>query len=245
MEDRYIKQTMLGQVGKTGQAKLRKAHVIVIGAGGLGSPVLTYLAMAGVGHLTLADSDTVSLSNLNRQFLYDEDCLGASKTDSALERLYGLNSDIEIDSVDDILTEENARMILDGFDLVIGAVDSYEARYAINRAAVRLGIPYIDGGADGFSGRVMFSHPPKTPCLNCVFPQPDSGQSGNAKHAGILGTTSGMVGTIEANIALLWLLGQNNPAENKLLFYDGLKMSMDMIEIKRDGNCPVCKGGAA
>ena len=239
MVDRYSKQTMLSQVGREGQNKLARASVVVIGAGGLGTPVLTYLVAAGVGRVGLIDFDTVSLSNLNRQFLYDDVDVGRSKAETAKEKLRAMNGSIEIIAHEERLTDENAGALLHDYELVIGAVDSLHTRHVINKAAVAAHIPYIDGGVNGFCGCIMFSYPTQTPCLNCVFPSRDT----DKKPVGILGATAGVIGTLEANIALLWLLNQENPIENELLFYDGLAMSFDHIRITRDSNCRVCNGG--
>jgi len=238
MDDRYTAQTMLHQIGSDGQKKLASASVIIVGAGGLGSPALTYLVAAGVGRVGLIDPDTVSTSNLNRQFLYDESDISQSKAITAKKRLTALNSDIEIIAYEEYVTDDNAETLFAGYDLVLGAVDSYETRFVINRATVARGLPYIDGGVNGFNGCVMFSHPPHTPCLNCVFPNRETKKN----PIGVLGTTAGIVGTLQANLALLYLLGQSNPIANKLLLYDGLKMRTDLIDIKRNDLCPVCKG---
>jgi len=231
---------IIQQIGVEGQEKLNKASVLVVGAGGLGSPVLTYLAAAGVGCLGLVDSDTVALGNFNRQFLYNKNDIGRSKADSAKEKLINLNDEIEIKTYNEYLTDQNVENIFTGYDIILGAVDSFETRYAVNRACISLGMPYIDGGVNGFSGCVLFSNPPDTPCLNCVFPMAAAKKDPRSE-VGVLGTTAGVIGTIEANIALLWLLGLSNPVKNKLLMYDGLRMSIDHIEIKRDEECNVCR----
>jgi len=236
--ERYARQTLLRQIGPEGQEKLGRASVIVVGAGGLGSPALTYLAAAGVGRLGLVDSDTVTLDNLNRQFLHNSGDIGQPKSNSAKEKLIKLNNEIKIESYNVHLTGDNASSILSGYDIVLGAVDSFESRFVINQTCISLGIPYIDGGINGFSGCVLFSNPPDTPCLNCVFPEKTE-----KEHVGILGTTAGVIGTIEANIALLWLLGLPNPAKNILLMYDGLGMSLEHVMIKRNENCTVCRRG--
>lgn len=236
MDDRYARQILIPQIGSEGQKRLLQSSVFVVGTGGLGSPVLTYLAAAGIGRIGFIDSDTVALSNLNRQFLHNSSDIGRQKADSAGEKLSCLNSEIEIVPYNEHLTDKNAQSLFTGYDIIIGAVDSFETRFAINRACASLRLPYIDGGINGFSGCVMFSHPPDTPCLNCVFPE-----TADKKNAiGVLGTTAGVIGTIEANLALLWLLGMANPAQNKLILYDGISLSIDHIEIKRNEQCGVC-----
>jgi len=239
MNERYSRQILIPQIGREGQEKLTHSSVLVAGAGGLGSPALTYLAAAGVGRLGIVDSDIVALSNLNRQFLHNSGDIGRFKTDSAKEKLSGLNNEIEIKTYNERLTGKNAKDIFTGYDIVLGAVDSFETRFVINRACVSLNIPYIDGGINGFSGCVMFSNPPCTPCLSCIFP----GTQAKKETTGVLGSTAGIIGTIEANIALLCLLGLPNPAENRLLVYDGLLMGLDHVEIKRCDGCAVCNAG--
>ena len=239
MADRYTRQIQIRQIGAEGQQKLRSASALVVGAGGLGSPALTYLAAAGVGRLGVVDCDTVTLCNLNRQFLYNVNDIGKSKADSAKEKLFNLNNEIDIKTYNERLTGENAKEIFSGYDIILGAVDSFETRFVINKVCVFLGIPYIDGGVNGFSGNILFSNPPQTPCLNCIFPEPGE----KKEPAGIIGTTAGVIGTIEANIALLWLLGLPNPVKNKLLLYDGLQMTFEYKEIKRRESCHICSYG--
>ena len=239
MNERYSRQLLIPQIGLEGQEKLSRSSALVVGAGGLGSPALTYLAAAGVGRLGLADSDTVALSNLNRQFLHNTGDIGRFKTDSAQEKLFGLNNEIVINTYNERLIDKNAKDIFSGYDIILGAADSFETRFVINKMCVSLRVPYIDGGINGFSGCVIFSNPPRTPCLNCVFPE----TAAKKETVGVLGVTAGVVGTIEANIALLWLLGLPNPLEGKLLLYDGLLMGFDLVEIKRNEECSVCNTG--
>jgi adenylyltransferase/sulfurtransferase len=239
MDNRYTRQTLIQQIGAEGQEKLTRSSALVAGAGGLGSPILTYLAAAGVGRLGVADSDTVAVSNLNRQFLHNSGDIGRLKTDSAKEKLLNLNNEIEINTYNEHITDRNAKNIFAGYDIILGAVDSFETRFVINKACVSLRIPYIDGGIDGFSGCVLFSNPPHTPCLNCIFPQ----TAVKKETVGVIGVTAGIIGTIEANIALLYLLGLPNPIENKLLVYDGLRMTFDHIDVKQRESCHICSYG--
>ena len=226
----------MDKVGKEGQAKLQSAQVAVIGVGGLGSPVLTYLALAGVGRLALIDYDCVEMSNLNRQFLHGNKDIGVLKVDSAREKLMELNPQVEIIPLARKLTKENAKGLLMGYDLVMGALDSVETRFIVNEACVCLGIPYIDGGVKEFGGSVIFTNPPDTPCYNCVFPR----KVGAKEVVGVLGITAGIIGALEADVALIHLLGLPNPLENKLLVVDGLRLSMNLVDIVADEKCEIC-----
>ncbi|MCL2410147.1 MAG: HesA/MoeB/ThiF family protein [Treponema sp.] len=237
MDERYSRQILINQIGEAGQKKLSRSSVFVVGAGGLGSPVLTYLTVMGIGHLAFIDSDIAAESNLNRQFLHHTEDIGRKKTISALEKLNKLNNKIDIKAHNERLTDKNAQAFFNGYDIVIGAVDSFETRFVINKACVSLDIPYFDGGINGFSGIIMFSHPPNTPCLNCVFPK----KKKTNEPVGVFGATAGVIGTILANCSALWLLGVPNPVENRLIMYDGLNMKIDHIDIKRDENCEVCR----
>ena len=241
MEGRYSRQISIKEIGAEGQEKLSRSSVFVAGAGGLGSPILTYLAAAGIGRLGFIDYDTVDVSNLNRQFLHNTGDIGITKKESAEKKLRALNDKIEINSHNGRLTEDNAHKFFSGYDIVLGAVDSFETRFIINKACVSLSLPYIDGGINGFSGCIVFSNPPQTPCLNCIFPvTAQLTQHAKKETHGVLGTTAGVIGTIEANIALLYLLDLPNPVNNKILIYDGLTAVIDHIEIKKNDECSVC-----
>ena len=237
MSGRYERQITIDKIGEEGQARLACSSVAVIGAGGLGSPILTYLALAGVGKLTLVDYDVVEISNLNRQFLHGTGDIGRKKTISAKEKLSALNPQIEVRPLAVELTLENAEELLAGHDLVIGALDSLEARWIVNEACVNLGIPYIDGGVKEFGGRVMFFNPPQTPCFNCVFPPNER----ERKVVGVLGVTAGIIGGIQADVALIHLLRLPNPLLNKLLIFDGLRLTINLVDVVRDEKCEVCQ----
>ena len=238
MIERYERQISMDQIGSAGQEKLANSAIFVIGAGGLGSPALTYLAAAGVGCLGLMDGDRVAPGNLNRQFLHGESDINRAKARSAAEALGRRNSEIDIRAYETYLTEENAKTHLTGYDIILGAVDSFSVRSLINRTCLSLGVPYIDGGVSGFSGCVLYANPPESPCLNCIFPE----KSEEKEAVGVLGATAGVIGTAMANIALLVLLGLENPIRNKLFLYDGLRMRTDLIAIRRDEKCGVCGG---
>ena len=234
--ERYCRQIIIDKIGKEGQARLQAARVAVIGMGGLGSPILTYLAIAGVGKLTLIDYDCVEMSNLNRQFLHGTKDIGMLKVDSARDKLKGLNHQVEIIPLARKLTKENAKELLVSHDLVMGALDSMETRFIVNEACVSLEIPYIDGGVKEFGGSVIYTNPPETPCYNCVFPK----RIGTKETVGVLGATAGIIGALEADVALIHLLGLPNPLENKLLIVDGLRLSMNLVDIVADEKCEIC-----
>ena len=236
MCERYERQIIIDKIGEEGQARLACSSVAVIGAGGLGSPILTYLALAGVGKLTLVDWDVVDISNLNRQFLHDTNDIGRKKAISAEEKLKALNPKVEIHPLSVELTGDNAEELLSGHDLVMGALDSLDARLIVNETCTNLGIPYVDGGVKEFGGRVMFSNPPQTPCFNCVFPP----KVRKKKTVGVLGVTAGIIGGIQADVALIHLLQLPNPLGNKLLIFDGLRLTMNLVDVVKDENCEVC-----
>ena len=236
MRERYQRQMVIEQIGEKGQQKLADSSVAIIGTGGLGSPILTYLTLAGVGNLSIIDYDKVEQSNLNRQFLHGTKDINTPKVLSAKEKLNAINDEVKIHTHETKLTKENAHDLLKGHDLVIGALDSLETRFIVNETCINLNVPYIDGGVKEFGGYVIFTHPPKTPCFQCIFPQ----KKGKKESPGILGVTAGTIGTLEADIALLHLLGLPNPLENKLLIYDGLRLSIDLVAIKKDEKCNVC-----
>lgn len=231
------RETILPQNSAEDLKKLSHASVIAVGAGGLGSPALACLAAAGVGHLGIVDFDAVEPCNLNRQFLHHTCDIGRSKAESAKEKLLDLNKNIYITTYPERLTEMNAENLICKYDIVIGAVDSFETRHIINRACVTLGIPYIDGGVNGFNGYAVFTFPPEIPCLNCVFP----GVSGKKNMTGVPGFVAGIIGAMQANMAIIRLLGL--PVAGRLLLYDGLRSDFDRIEIRRNGDCTVCGNG--
>jgi adenylyltransferase/sulfurtransferase len=241
MSNRYARQIQIRQIGAEGQKKLSGASAVVLGAGGLGSAALAYLAMAGVGRIGLIDSDVVELSNINRQFLHSTNDIGRPKAASAMEKLAALNPEIEIIAQQELLTAKNAKEMLAGYDVAVGAVDSSEARHAINAACAILRIPFIDGGIAGLSGYAMFLYPPDTPCYRCIFPE--TAKARGKEPIGALGATAGVIGAIQANIAIQWLLGLPIQVKGKLIFYDGLSMSIEAIGVQRNEACVVCGVG--
>jgi adenylyltransferase/sulfurtransferase len=232
-EKKYIRQIML--FGDEGQEKLKKAKVFVAGAGGLGSPVSTYLAVAGIGTLIIADFDSVELSNLNRQFLHHEKDVGKEKIKSAKEKLLSSNPEIKVETIREKITDENAELVVPPCDLIIDALDNFDTRHVLNRLAVRRNIPLIHGAVSGYRGQATTIIPGKTPCLCCIFPT-----SFKKEVFPIIGTTPGIIGSIQANEAIKYLTGQGKLLENRLLLWDGFSCSFSELKINKTENCPVC-----
>jgi molybdopterin/thiamine biosynthesis adenylyltransferase len=231
--EKYKRQILL--FGEEGQEKLKNARVFIAGAGGLGSPVSTYLAIAGIGKIILADFDSVELSNLNRQFLHHEKDLGRNKVESAKEKLLSMNPEIEVEVIREKLSDANAEEMIPSCDLLVDALDNFEARYILNRLAVERGIPLVHGAVSGYDGQVTTILPGKTPCLYCIFPR-----SSKKETFPVLGTTPGIIGAIQANEVIKFLTGQGKLLENRLLFWNGLSASFSEIKLAKLNNCPVC-----
>ena len=231
--EKYIRQIML--FGEEEQEKLQKAKVLVAGAGGLGSPISTYLAIAGIGKIILADFDSVELSNLNRQFLHHEKDIGREKLKSAEEKLLSLNPEIKVETIREKITDENADSVVPPCDVIIDALDNFDTRHVLNRLAVERNIPLIHGAVSGYRGQVTTIIPGKTPCLCCIFPA-----SFKKEVFPVLGTTPGVIGTIQANEAIKYLTGQGKLLENRLLLWDGLSCSFSELKVNKTENCPVC-----
>lgn len=238
---RYSRHLLLDQVGEAGQAKLKSSSVLVIGAGGLGSPVLQYLAAAGVGRLGVLDFDVVDLSNLQRQVIHSTVSVGSKKTDSAQLFLQNLNSEIKIETFPDRLDASNALNLLSGFDVIVDGSDNFQTRYLVNDASVLLGKPLVYGAVSRFDGQVSIFNFQGGPCYRCLFPEPPGdGLIGNCSELGVLGVLPGIIGSMQALETLKILLGLGKPLSGRLVIFDGLSMSMDEIRIKKSANCPVC-----
>lgn len=231
--EKYIRQIML--FGEEGQEKLRRAKVLVVGTGGLGSPISTYLAAAGVGEIIIADFDKVDLSNLNRQYLHHEKDIGRDKIISAKEKLLSLNPEIKVETVKEKITDENASTIIPPCDLIIDALDNFDTRHVLNKLAVERKIPLIHGAVSGYRGQATTVIPGKTPCLYCIFPS-----TFKKEVFPVLGTTPGVIGAIQANEAIKYITGQGKLLENRLLLWDGLSCSFSELNVKKTENCPVC-----
>lgn len=223
-DGRYARQLRLPGVGREGQEKLKKARVLVVGAGGLGSPVALYLAAAGVGAMTLVDGDRVELSNLHRQLLHTTASLGLSKVESGAARLHALNPETAVTAVAEMLTAENAAALVEGHDLVIDGSDTFAARYAINDACILHQIPWLHGSVHRMSGQLaVFT--PRSACYRCLFPAPPAGLLGaNCAEAGVLGAVVGILGSMLATEALKYLLGLGPALVETLVTYDALRL---------------------
>lgn len=239
---RYERQVVIDEIGLKGQEKLERSSVLVIGCGGLGSPASLYLASAGIGRLGLVDDDVVSISNLQRQILHGEGDIGRPKTTSATESLIKLNSSIVIDRYEERLTEKNADKIFSDYDVIVDATDNFESKFLINDKCVELKKPFIHAGVMGFKGQVMTYVPDKGPCYRCVFGDiPKDELIRSPEMLGILGTVTGVIGSIQATEALKYLLGIGDLLIGRLLSFDALSMSVRDVKLPpRSKLCPAC-----
>jgi len=231
--ERYSRQVML--FGETGQEKLKSATVVIAGVGGLGCPVATYLTAAGVGHLRIIDHDVVERTNLNRQILHWDKDIGVAKTESAGEKLRAINPDIVIETAKVTIDEETAPGLIKDADVIVDAMDNYPTRYLLNRMACKFGIPLFHGAIRGFDGQVTTIIPGKTACLSCIFPKAPPKEI-----FPVIGVTPGVIGMIQANEVLKYLLGTGELLENRLLVWDGLRSVLETIQVERDPSCTEC-----
>jgi molybdopterin/thiamine biosynthesis adenylyltransferase len=240
MDDRYIRQIVIPEVGAAGQAKLRESRVLVVGAGGLGSPILLYLAAAGVGVLGIADNDQVTLSNLNRQILYVTHDVGRSKALAAVQRVRALNQDVKAIPYEVRVLRENGLALVQEYDLVVEASDNLETKALMNELCVRAGVPLVWGAVVRFEGQ-MGAYLPGHACRGCVFPQlPEPGTYPTPAELGVLGATAGVIGALEALEAVKILLGLDKPLIDKILLWEGLSGAFDIVSVDRNPDCPVC-----
>ncbi len=243
--DRYARHIILPGVGATGQKSLLESRVLVIGAGGLGSPILLYLAAAGVGTLGVVDFDTVDLSNLQRQILHATSDIGKAKVLSAKETLEQLNPDVKIKMYREQLNSQNAREIIRAYDVVIDGSDNFPTRYLVNDACVFERKPLMYGAISQFEGQLSLFNSmtgtSKSPCYRCLFPTPPKpGTVLSCAEAGVFGVLPGVVGSLMATEAIKFILGLGESLAGTLLHYDGLYSDMRRITIKRNPNCVVC-----
>lgn len=232
---RYHRQMLIPGWGEEEQKKVKASRVFVAGAGGLGSPVAIYLAIAGVGEITICDADTVELSNLNRQILHADHTIGKSKAVSAKTTLEALNPEVNVVCHAEYLDERNIEQLVGRPDVVVDCLDNFETRYLLNAYCVKNGIPFVHAGVWGLMGQVTFLSSPQTPCLRCIFPQAPPQET-----FPVLGATPGIIGCIQAMEVLKYLTGVGDLLYGKLLVMDGSDMKFSAIEVKRSPSCPEC-----
>jgi adenylyltransferase/sulfurtransferase len=238
---RYSRHLLIPEVGLEGQRKLKNSSALVIGTGGLGSPVALYLAAAGVGRIGLVDYDVVDSSNLQRQVIHGTSTIGKLKVESARDKLLDLNPDIQIDIYNEPFTSENAIRIAKDYDVLIDGTDNFPTRYLTNDVCVFLGKPNIYGSIFRFDGQLSVFYAKEGPCYRCLFPEPPPpGLVPSCAEGGVLGVLPGTIGTLQATEALKVLLGIGEPMIGKLLLYNALDMSFDFVKLKKNPNCRVC-----
>jgi adenylyltransferase/sulfurtransferase len=238
---RYSRHLSLAEVGEQGQRRLKHGSVLIVGAGGLGSPAALYLAAAGVGRIGIADFDAVDVTNLQRQVLHDTASVGQPKTASARTRLEAINPLVRVETIDDELTSANALEVIADYDVVIDGTDNFKTRYLTNDACVLLGKPNVYGSVLRFEGQASVFATPDGPCYRCLFREPPPpGLVPSCAEAGVLGVLPGLIGMVQATEALKLLLGVGDTLAGRLLLVDALRMHFRTIRVRRDPECPAC-----
>jgi sulfur-carrier protein adenylyltransferase/sulfurtransferase len=239
---RYSRHLLIPEVGEEGQQRLLDARVLLVGAGGLGSPASLYLAAAGVGTLGIIDADVVDESNLQRQVVHSTDRLGEPKVESAKRTLEALNPDVRVVPYQERLTSENVDEILsEGWNAIVDGADNFPTRYLVNDASVWHGIPVVHGSIFRFEGQVTLFHPGVGPCYRCLFPQPPPPElAPSCAEGGVLGVLPGIIGSIQANETLKHILGRGDSLAGRLLLFDALGTTLDEVVVRRNPDCPVC-----
>lgn len=238
---RYSRHLIMPEVGMTGQKKLKAASVLLIGAGGLGSPLAMYLAAAGVGRLGLVDYDTVDYSNLHRQIIHGTKDVGRLKLESARDRIVDINPHVQVDTYELPLTSANALELFAPYDIIIDGTDNFPTRYLTNDACVLLGKPNVYGSIFRFEGQASVFYAKEGPCYRCLFPEPPPpGLVPSCAEGGVLGVLPGTIGAIQATEAIKLILGVGEPLIGRLLLYDATTMSFDEVRLRKNPNCPIC-----
>ncbi|HEY6605759.1 MAG TPA: molybdopterin-synthase adenylyltransferase MoeB [Gaiellaceae bacterium] len=239
---RYSRHLLIPEVGEEGQLKLLDSKVLLIGAGGLGSPASLYLAAAGVGRIGIVDADVVDESNLQRQIVHSTERLGEAKVSSAKRTIEALNPDVQVVAYEERLTSENVERILaDGWDVIVDGADNFPTRYLVNDASVWHGIPVVHGSIYRFEGQVTVFKPHEGPCYRCLFPTPPPPElAPSCAEGGVLGVLPGIIGSLQANEALKLALGIGEPLVGRLLLFDALSAEFNEVKLRRDPDCPVC-----
>ena len=239
---RYSRHLLIPEVGEEGQLKLLDSKVLLIGAGGLGSPASLYLAAAGVGRIGIVDADVVDESNLQRQIVHSTESLGEPKVESAKRTIEALNPDVEVVAYKERLTSENIERILaDGWDVIVDGADNFPTRYLVNDASIWHKIPVVHGSIYRFEGQVTVFKPYEGPCYRCLFPTPPPPElAPSCAEGGVLGVLPGVIGSLQASEALKLALGIGEPLVGRLLLFDALAATFDEVKLRRDPDCPVC-----
>jgi len=242
--ERYARQVVMPELGEEGKKKLLEANILILGAGGLGGPVIAGLAGAGIGHLTIIDEDVTEITNLNRQLIYSMDSLGEPKSENAAAFISRLNPEISVTCLTEKFEQNNAESLIKGQDLVIDCSDNVTSRFLVNEYCQKLHIPLIFGGAVRTDGQITTLHPSheNSPCLRCIFPHTelDYDQAPSCQTAGILGSTTMVIGALQVSEALKIIAGFGEPLIGRLLLYDGLANSFTEICVTKDPECPIC-----
>ncbi|MCH6579161.1 MAG: molybdopterin-synthase adenylyltransferase MoeB [Nitrospinae bacterium] len=239
--ERYSRHIILPEVGGVGQRKILDAHVLMIGAGGLGSPAAYYLAAAGIGHLGIVDFDKVDLSNLQRQIIHSTERIGMLKTESAKKTITALNPDVDVTLYNERINSQNIKELFEGYDYIVDGSDNFATRFLINDACVLMGKTNIHGSIFRFEGQATVFEPQDGPCYRCLYPEPPPpGLVPNCQEGGVLGVLAGIIGNIQAVETLKLVLGIGESLSGKLLIYDALNTEFKKLTLKRDANCPVC-----
>ena len=233
--ERYDRQIVIGEIGQEGQEKLKRSRVAIAGVGGLGSPIAIYLTAAGIGMIRMIDHEEVALSNLNRQILHWEEDIGRKKIDSARAKLRNLNRAVEIETIAETITEGNVSQLVDGCDVIVDAMDNLPTRYVLNRCAIEKKVPFFHGAVNGFEGRAMTILPGKTACLRCMYRGPVPQEK-----FPVIGVAPAVIGSIQATEVIKYLVGIGKLLTNRLLIYDGLKVTFSEFTVNKNPDCDHC-----
>src|SRR5215510_7347622 len=238
---RYSRHFLLPEVGEEGQAKLLDAKVLLVGAGGLGSPAAYYLGAAGVGTLGIVDNDVVDLSNLQRQILHTNDRVGKPKTESAKQTIQALNPDVRVVPYQEKLTSQNIMRIIEDYDIIVDGCDNFPTRYLVNDACFLAKKPNVHGSIFQFEGQATVFYPGKGPCYRCLYPEPPPpGAAPSCAEAGVLGVLPGLVGCVQALETIKIILGAGKPLIGRMVYFDTLSMEVRIHKLRKDPQCPVC-----
>ncbi len=232
---RYHRQMLIDEWGEAAQEKLKKSTVFIAGAGGLGSPVAIYLAVAGIGHLKICDFDNLDLTNLNRQILHDPSRIGINKAVSGKYTIESMNPFTKVTAFQEMIVAENVDDLVGNSDIIIDCLDNFPTRYMLNESAIRKGIPLVYGSIRGMDGMLSFVQSPETPCLRCLFPEAPTGEV-----FPVVGAASGVIGSLQALETIKYLTGIGTTINGKLIVWDGGKTEFRTLNARKDPDCPTC-----